>query len=195
MVTSEPVVLHHGRECGGRRSRRGAAVCFNGLLGGAPVVLQAGPVWCVVLEPIDDAGAELEQLAFVLYDEGFHVSEAEAKSQTAGISAVLTLIGPEDIDGAELEFVQSASIRLGPERRGRNQRCGPPIDAQSSARACDEQGVNEKGQTPADHEEPESSFGPMERSRVTDQRKGEDTDGEQTNHHWPAKCRRCCARP
>ena len=35
MATSEPVVLHHGREGGGLSSRRGAAVCFNGLLGGA----------------------------------------------------------------------------------------------------------------------------------------------------------------
>jgi hypothetical protein len=35
MATSEPVVLHHGREEGRWRSRRGAAVCFNGLLGGA----------------------------------------------------------------------------------------------------------------------------------------------------------------
>jgi hypothetical protein len=36
VATSEPVVLHHGREGARRRSRRGAAVCFNGLLGGAP---------------------------------------------------------------------------------------------------------------------------------------------------------------
>jgi len=35
VATTEPVVLHHGREGGGYRSRRGAADCFNGLLGGA----------------------------------------------------------------------------------------------------------------------------------------------------------------
>jgi hypothetical protein len=35
METSEPVVLHHGRQAGRCRSPRGAAVCFNGLLGGA----------------------------------------------------------------------------------------------------------------------------------------------------------------
>ena len=34
MTTSEPVVLHHGREGGRYRSQRGAAGCFNGLLGG-----------------------------------------------------------------------------------------------------------------------------------------------------------------
>ena len=34
METSEPVVANHGREVGGGRSRRGAAVCFNGWLGG-----------------------------------------------------------------------------------------------------------------------------------------------------------------
>ncbi len=32
---SEPVVLHHGREGGRCWSQRGAAVCFNSLLGGA----------------------------------------------------------------------------------------------------------------------------------------------------------------
>ncbi len=32
METSEPVVLHHGRDGGRRRLRRGAAVCFNGSL-------------------------------------------------------------------------------------------------------------------------------------------------------------------
>src|SRR5687767_1565133 len=34
VATSEPVVGHHGREAGGFRSRRGVAVCCNGLLGG-----------------------------------------------------------------------------------------------------------------------------------------------------------------
>jgi hypothetical protein len=34
-ATSEPVVLHHGREGRRCRSRRGAADCCNGLLGGA----------------------------------------------------------------------------------------------------------------------------------------------------------------
>src|SRR6188768_1974639 len=33
VATSEPVVLHHGREGGPDGSRPGAAVCFNGLLG------------------------------------------------------------------------------------------------------------------------------------------------------------------
>jgi len=31
VATSEPVVHHHGREEGFCRSRRGTAVCFNGL--------------------------------------------------------------------------------------------------------------------------------------------------------------------
>ena len=35
VATSEPVVHHHGREGGRRRKPRGAAVCFNSLLGGA----------------------------------------------------------------------------------------------------------------------------------------------------------------
>ena len=35
MATSEPVVLHHGREVRGISSRRRAAGCCNGLLGGA----------------------------------------------------------------------------------------------------------------------------------------------------------------
>src|SRR6186713_3348679 len=42
VATSEPVVLHHGREGGGGRSRRGAAGCFNGLLGGASGVRRQG---------------------------------------------------------------------------------------------------------------------------------------------------------
>jgi len=33
IATSEPVVLHHGRERGGGRARRGAAVSFNSLWG------------------------------------------------------------------------------------------------------------------------------------------------------------------
>src|SRR5687767_3030793 len=32
---TEPVVLHHGRQGGRCRLRRGTAVCFNSLLGGA----------------------------------------------------------------------------------------------------------------------------------------------------------------
>jgi hypothetical protein len=32
---TEPVVLHHGRQEGRIRSRRGAAICCNGRLGGA----------------------------------------------------------------------------------------------------------------------------------------------------------------
>jgi hypothetical protein len=39
-VTSEPVVVHHGREEDGCRSRRGAAD-FNSLLAGAPRGLSA----------------------------------------------------------------------------------------------------------------------------------------------------------
>jgi hypothetical protein len=38
VATSEPVVLHHGREGGRRSSRRGAAGCCNSLLAGALVV-------------------------------------------------------------------------------------------------------------------------------------------------------------
>ena len=39
VATSEPVVHHHGREGAGCRWRRGAAGCFNGLLGGLAVVI------------------------------------------------------------------------------------------------------------------------------------------------------------
>jgi hypothetical protein len=38
VVTTAPVVLHHGREGGRYMSRRGAAVCFNGLLDSEPSV-------------------------------------------------------------------------------------------------------------------------------------------------------------
>ncbi len=62
MATSEPVVIHHGRGRR-RRSRRGAAVCFNSLLGSA-LRAEKGSVDCLY----DGKGQDMQSVDLLARD-------------------------------------------------------------------------------------------------------------------------------